>query len=76
MNFTPTSLPPGSVEKVELLRERHEAGQPLWHPADRVDYTGITENVLFTSKERKEKRSAYEPRRSKVVSSGRKMRAE
>ena len=76
MNFTPTNLPPGSVEKVALLRERHEAGLPLWHACDRTDYTGINENVLFTGKQRKEKRRAYEPRMSRVVSSGKKMRAE
>lgn len=76
MNFTPTNLPPGSVEKVALLRQRHEAGLPLWHACDRVDFSGMCGNQIFTCKQRKEKRRAYEPRMSRVVSSGKKMRAE
>ena len=30
----PTSAPPGSVEKVDVMRSRHEQGYQLWHPED------------------------------------------
>lgn len=30
----PTSARPGSEEKVEVLRQRVEAGEALWHPDD------------------------------------------
>lgn len=49
--------------------------QPIFHRDDKRDMTDAVD-VPVTSKERKEKRSAYEPRRTKVVSSGQKMRAE
>ena len=76
MNFVPTNLPPGSVEKVALLRQRHENNQPLWHKDDRTNFEGVQDNQIYTGKQRKEKRRAYEPRMSRVVSSGKKMRAE
>ena len=41
-DFHPTEAPPGSLEKVEVLRKRVEAGQPLWHAHDRVDFSGLT----------------------------------
>ncbi len=34
--FEPTDAPPGSSEKIEVLRQRAESGQPLWHIADRL----------------------------------------
>ncbi|MEQ8790646.1 MAG: hypothetical protein RIC55_30390 [Pirellulaceae bacterium] len=40
--FSPTDAPAGSDEKIEILRRRVEEGQPLWHNADRVDYSGLT----------------------------------
>jgi hypothetical protein len=40
-NFHPTSAPPGSAEKLSILAERVQQGQPLWHQDDRVDYAGI-----------------------------------
>lgn len=40
--FQPTSAPAGSVEKIETLRTRVEAGLPLWHKKDRRDYSGLT----------------------------------
>lgn len=40
--FCATDAPAGSWEKIELLRQRVELGQPLWHPQDRVDYEGMT----------------------------------
>jgi hypothetical protein len=40
--FIPTDAPAGSQEKIDVLRRRVELGQPLWHDADRVDYSGLT----------------------------------
>ncbi|MBI3465800.1 MAG: hypothetical protein HY000_22515 [Planctomycetes bacterium] len=40
--FRPTSAPAGSVEKLEILARRVQMGQPLWHPEDRYDYSGLT----------------------------------
>jgi hypothetical protein len=45
-DFYPTDAPAGSWEKVEVLRQRVELGQPLWHEADRVDYEGISGGVV------------------------------
>ena len=39
--FEPTDLAAGSCEKIELLRRRVEMGVPLWHDADRSDYSGL-----------------------------------
>jgi hypothetical protein len=39
--FRSTDAPSGSAEKVEVLRQRVELGQPLWHVDDRVDYSGL-----------------------------------
>lgn len=43
--FMPTSAPPGSPEKVEVLRLRAERGQPLWHRNDRIDFAGVRAGV-------------------------------
>ncbi len=40
--FEPTDAPAGSPAKIEVLRNRVERGQPLWHGEDRVDYSGLT----------------------------------
>jgi hypothetical protein len=40
-DFHPTDAPSGSAEKVEVLRQRVELGQPLWHDDDRFDYSGL-----------------------------------
>lgn len=40
--FEPTQAPAGSKSKIELLRQRVESGQPLWHEDDRSDYSGLT----------------------------------
>ena len=40
-DFTPTSAPPGSPEKLEILRMRLERGHPLWHEHDRTDFAGL-----------------------------------
>lgn len=40
-NFQATAAPPGSQEKIEVLRQRVLDGQPLWHPSDPVDYLGF-----------------------------------
>ena len=41
--FIATDAPPGSPEKLEVLRLRVERGFPLWHDADRNDFHGIVE---------------------------------
>lgn len=40
--FEPTNAPAGSDDKIELLRQRVQMGQPLWHGEDRRDYSGLT----------------------------------
>ena len=40
--FRPTNAPAGSDDKIELLRQRVQSGQPLWHREDRRDYSGLT----------------------------------
>ena len=40
--FTPTTAPAGSREKLEILAERVRRGYPLWHEEDRMDYSGLT----------------------------------
>jgi hypothetical protein len=40
--FDATSAPAGSKEKLDVLAERVLRGEPLWHPEDRPDYTGLT----------------------------------
>lgn len=40
--FEPTNAPAGSDDKIELLRQRVQSGQPLWHGEDRRDYSGLT----------------------------------
>jgi hypothetical protein len=41
-DFSPTDAPAGSAEKIEILRKRVEMGLPLWHDADRADFSGLT----------------------------------
>ena len=41
-DFSSTEAPAGSREKLDILAERIARGQPLWHPEDRPDYTGLT----------------------------------
>jgi hypothetical protein len=41
-DFQPTEAPAGSRAKLETLARRVELGLPLWHPADRCDYSGLT----------------------------------
>ncbi len=43
--FEPTDLPAGSCEKIKLLRRRVEMGVPLWHEADRSDYSGLVGTI-------------------------------
>ncbi|HEY1066264.1 MAG TPA: hypothetical protein VGE52_09150, partial [Pirellulales bacterium] len=40
--FVATSAPAGSQEKIDVLARRVAMGLPLWHPADRNDYSGLT----------------------------------
>jgi hypothetical protein len=39
--FIATDLAAGTLEKIELLRQRVEMGTPLWHRNDRADYDGL-----------------------------------
>ena len=41
-DFRPTDAPPGTAEKIDVIRKRVELGQPLWHEDDRNDYLGLT----------------------------------
>ncbi len=40
--FAGTDAPAGSETKIEILRQRVLSGVPLWHDADRRDYSGLT----------------------------------
>ncbi len=40
--FGETDAPAGSRAKIDILAERVLRGQPLWHPSDRSDYSGLT----------------------------------
>jgi hypothetical protein len=40
--FSPTEAPAGSRAKIDVLAERVMRGEPLWHPEDRPDYSGLT----------------------------------
>ena len=40
--FVSTNAPAGSQAKIETLRRRVQQGVPLWHGADRSDYSGLT----------------------------------
>ena len=40
--FRPTEAPAGSAAKIEVLAQRVQRGEPLWHPDDRRDYRGLT----------------------------------
>ena len=39
--FGRTDAPAGSRAKIAMLAERIQRGQPLWHPEDREDYSGL-----------------------------------
>ena len=41
-NFGSTSEAAGSDAKIEIMRQRVDLGQPLWHQEDRRDYSGLT----------------------------------
>ncbi|MBN1395663.1 MAG: hypothetical protein JW959_11615 [Pirellulales bacterium] len=41
-DFAATEAPAGSRAKIDILAERVLRGQPLWHPCDRSDYSGLT----------------------------------
>ena len=39
--FGPTAAPAGSDDKIAILAERVQRGEPLWHDEDRPDYSGL-----------------------------------
>ncbi|HJN11574.1 MAG TPA: hypothetical protein QF564_23025 [Pirellulaceae bacterium] len=44
-DFEPADAPAGLPEKLELLRWRVEMGLPMWHDADRSDYSGLVGTI-------------------------------
>lgn len=42
----PTGYPPGSVEKIQVMRKRLENGQPLWHDGDVKTYMKIDAKIM------------------------------
>jgi hypothetical protein len=36
--YAATEAMPGTQEKLDILAQRLESGQPLWHPSDRKEY--------------------------------------
>lgn len=36
--FEPTNSPPGTFRKIQVMRERLESGDPLYHPEDRIHF--------------------------------------
>jgi hypothetical protein len=40
--FNATDAPAGSRAKLDVLAQRVLRGEPLWHPEDRSDYSGLT----------------------------------
>ena len=41
-DFCATEAPAGSRAKIEILAQRVQSGEPLWHQEDRCDYSGLT----------------------------------
>ena len=41
-SFFSTEAPAGTREKLDVMADRVLRGEPLWHPEDRPDYTGLT----------------------------------
>ncbi len=41
-DFSATDAPAGSKAKLDILAQRVLRGEPLWHPEDRSDYSGLT----------------------------------
>ena len=37
-DYQSTAALPGSREKLDVLADRLERGEPLWHPSDRITY--------------------------------------
>jgi hypothetical protein len=48
--FNGTDAPAGSRAKLDVLAQRVLRGEPLWHPEDRSDYSGLTGAVRPRSK--------------------------
>ena len=38
---TPTAAAPGSIEKMDILRQRLENGEEMFHPLDRCNYDNL-----------------------------------
>jgi hypothetical protein len=73
--MTPTSHAPGTAEKIATLRQRAELGLPLFHPHDRIDYSGC-KIVLQTTRDRRAGRVGGVVHKRVKMSGGRKMLCE
>ena len=51
-DFRKTSATPGTPEKLEVLRQRAEAGLPLWHRDDVRDFAGCRQIILVARRRR------------------------
>ena len=40
--FVGSDAPAGSREKLDVMAQRVQRGEPLWHDEDRSDYSGLT----------------------------------
>lgn len=45
----PTTAIPGSEEKIQVIMQRVQNGQPLWHEQDAVNYDGETKDEAMLS---------------------------
>ncbi len=56
-DYEPTSAIIGSARKVEVMRQRVQRGEPLFHPNDRRDFEGMVGGSVSTNGAKNEKRN-------------------
>lgn len=71
-DFLPTGHPPGSYEKIEVLRQRVDEGKPLWHEDDCEDYRLIKSTIVPVG-ERARRTGPYTPRQTSFRASRKSM---
>lgn len=64
-DFLPTGHPPGSLEKIEVLRQRVEHGKPLWHEKDASDYR-IVKTARVALGDNGRRTGAYMPKQTSL----------